>query len=130
MRAVARLATAAWSIVAALVVALPGHAIGADIRVQGSENAVRIEAHDATRDEILAALASRFALRYRGATDNRTQTVTFEGSLRQVVRRVLDGYNYVMSTNNKDGVLEVVVVSPESDVAVPPPRPIPRGRQE
>jgi hypothetical protein len=127
----ARLASAAaWSIVAALVAALPGHAIGAEIRVLGSENAVWVDARDATRDDILAALATRFALRYRGATDSRRQTATFAGSLRQVVRRVLAGYNYTININRKDGVLEVFVVSPESNVAVPPPRPIPRGRQE
>ena len=131
MRAVARVASAAaWSIVAVLVAALHGQAVGADIRVQGSRDAVRVEAHDATRGEILAALAGRFALRYRGATDNSPQTATFEGSLREVVRRVLEGYDYVINTNRKDGMLDVLVLSPGSNMAVPPPRPIPRGRQE
>ena len=125
----ARLASAAASsLIALLVAALPGHAIAADIRVQGSENAVRVEAHDATRGEILAALAGQFALSYRGTTDSRALTATFEGPLREVVRRVLEGYNYVINT--RDGALEVVVVSPESSRAVPPPRPVPRGRQE
>ena len=128
MKAVSRFASAAWPIVAGFVAALSGHAVGADIRVVGSEEAVRVEVHDATRGEILAALGSRFALRYRGETDGSTQTATYEGSLRVVVRRVLEGYNYVI--NSRDGVLEVVVVGPEANVAVPPPRPIPHGRQE
>ena len=123
-----RIASAALSIAALLLAAPPSHAIGADVRVQGSTDAVRVEAHDATRGEILAALAERFALSWRGATDSSSLTATFEGSLREVVKRVLEGYNCVIST--KDGRLEVVVVSPGSAVAVPPPRPVPRGRQE
>jgi hypothetical protein len=121
-------APAALAIAALLVAASPGRAIAAEIRVQGSAETVRVEAHDATRSEILAALAGRFALSWRGATDSRSLTATFEGPLREVVKRVLEGYNYVIDT--KDDVLQVVVVSPESAVATPPPRPVPRGRQE
>jgi hypothetical protein len=53
---------------------------------------------------------------------------TFVGALREVVKRVLEGSDYVINTT--DGALDVVVLSPGSNVAVPPPRPIPRGRQE
>ena len=120
--------SAAWFIAAVLVAALPGRAIAAEIHVQGSADAVRVEARGATRSEILAALAGRFALSYRGATDGRALTTSFEGSLREVVKRVLEGYNYVI--NAKDDVLEVVVVSPESTVAAPAPPPVRRGRQE
>ena len=122
-----RVGSAALSIVALLVTAPLGHAIGADIRVQGSADAVRVEARDATGTEILAALASRFALSYRGSTDSRFNG-TFKGPLREVVKRVLDGYNYVINT--RDNGLDVVVVGPASAVAVPPPRPVPKGRQE
>jgi len=115
--------------IAALLVAVPlGQAIGADVRVQGSADAIRVEARDATATEILAALASRFALSYRGSTDSRGFNGTFKGPLREVVKRVLDGYNYVINT--KDNGLEVVVVGPASALAVPPPRLVPKGRQE
>ena len=124
----ARIASVAWSIAAVLVAALPGHAASADIRVQGSEDSVRVEARDATRGEILAALAGRFALHYRGATDSRGMTATFEGPLLDVVKRVLAGYDYVI--NRSGDALEVVVLSPGSTTAVPPPRSAPRGRQE
>jgi hypothetical protein len=123
-----RVGPAALSIAILLVTALPSHAIGGEVRVQGSAAAVRVEARDATGTEILAALGSRFALSYRGSTDGRGFSGTFKGPLREVVKRVLDGYNYVINTKN-DG-LEVVVMGPASAVAVPPPRPIPRGRQE
>ena len=121
-----RVGPAALSI-AALLVTAPGHAIGADVRVQGSVDAVRVEARDATGTEILAALASRFALSYRGSTDSRFNG-TFKGPLLEVVKRVLDGYNYVINT--RDNTLDVVVVGPASGAAVPPPRPVPKGRQE
>jgi hypothetical protein len=122
-----RVGLAALSIAALLVTAPLGHAIGADVRVQGSADAVRVEARDATGTEILAALASRFGLSYRGSTDSRFNG-TFKGPLREVVKRVLDGYNYVINTKN-DG-LDVVVVGPASAAAVPPPRPVPQGRKE
>jgi hypothetical protein len=115
------------SLAALLVVAPLGSAQSADVRVQGSADAVRVEARDATATEILAALASRFALSYRGSTDSRFNG-TFKGPLLEVVKRVLDGYNYVINTRD-DGV-DVVVVGPASALAVPPPRPVPRGRQE
>jgi hypothetical protein len=122
-----RVGSTALSIAALLVTAPLDHAIGADVRVQGSADAVRVEARDATGTEILAALAGRFALSYRGSTDSRFNG-TFKGPLREVVKRVLDGYNYVINT--RDNGLDVVVVGPTSGVAVPPPRPVPKGRQE
>src|ERR1700719_1090098 len=122
-----RVGSAALSIAALLVTAPLGHAIGADVRVQGSAEAVRVEARDPTGTQILAALASHFALSYRGSTDSRFNG-TFKGPLREVVKRVLDGYNYVI--NLTDDGLDVVVVGPASGVAVPPPRPVPKGRQE
>jgi hypothetical protein len=110
-----------------LVAAFHGSAI-AEIRVQGSADEVRVEARDATPAEILAALGDHFALSFRGETASRGLTATFEGPLREVVKRVLEGYNYVI--NSKDDGLEVIVVSPESPTAVPPPRPTPHGRAE
>ena|SRR5579864_362525 len=123
-----RVGSAALSIAALLVTVPLGHAIGADVRVQGSADAVRVEARDATGTEILAALASHFALSYRGSTTDSRFNGTFKGPLREVVKRVLDGYNYVINT--RDHGLDVVVVGPTSGVAVPPPRPVPKGRQE
>lgn len=78
-----------------------------------------LEARDATVDEILAALGERFALHYRGTTGSRGLTATFEGPLRRVVARALDGYNYVIR-ERADG-LEVIVLSTQSPYAVPAP---------
>jgi hypothetical protein len=123
-----RTASAALPIAAVLVAALHGSALGAEIRVQGSADDVRVEARDATAAEILAALADHFAVSYRGATESRGLTATFEGPLRDVVKRVLEGYNYVI--NSRGNGLEVIVVSPESATAVPPPAPVGHRRED
>ncbi len=122
-----RIAAAALFI-SAVLASVQASALGADVRVQGSEDAIRVEARDATGAEILAALAAHFALSYRGATASERVSGTFEGPLNEIVKRVLDRYNFVLT--RRAGGLEVVVISRRSDKAVPPPRPTPRGRQE
>ncbi|QPF89263.1 hypothetical protein [Bradyrhizobium commune] len=97
--------------------ALPVNSLRAEVRVQGQAGDVRVEAHNATIDEILAALSERFALRYRISAGSDSVTATFEGPLRRVVAHVLDGYNYFIETRS-DG-LEVVVLGASSPNAVP-----------
>ena len=109
----------ALSISGALVAALFCNCVHAEVRVQGDVRDLRVEVHDATVAEILAALAERFALRYRGSPGGDGITATFEGPLRDVVMRVLGGYNYVIRASG-DG-LEVVVLSTQSPHAVIPP---------
>jgi hypothetical protein len=99
--------------------ALHCNCVRAEVRVQGQANDVRVEAHDATVAEILAALGERFALQYRGTTGSRGLTVTFDGPLRRVVARALDGYNYVI--RERGDRLEVIVLSTQSPYAVPAP---------
>ena len=102
-----------------LVAALFCNCIHAEVRVQGDVRDVRVEVHDATVAEILAALAERFALRYHGSPESGAMTATFEGPLRSVVARVLFGYNYVIHARG-DG-LDVILLSTQSPHAVPPP---------
>lgn len=112
----------------AVLASVQASALGAGVRVQTSEDAVRVEARDATGAEILAALAEHFALTYRGAPASERISGTFEGPLDEIVKRVLDDYNFVISRSSAG--LEVVVISRRSDKPLPPPRPTPRGRQE
>jgi hypothetical protein len=109
----------ALTIAGVIFAALFTNSLHAEVRVQGQAGDVRVEAHDATVAEILAALGERFALRYRGTTGSDGVTATFDGSLRYVVGRVLDGYNYFIETRG-DG-LEVVVLGAASSHAVPAP---------
>jgi hypothetical protein len=108
--------------VAELLLATPiGHCAAAEIRVQGSADEVRVEARGATVAEILAALGEHYAVRYRGTPGGRHLTATFEGPLRQVVVRVLEGNDYVIRTVG-DG-LEVIVLGPASLRPIPPASP-------
>ena len=97
------------SIVGMLLVALHSYPARAQIRVQGPVEDVRLEAGDATVEEILAALRERFDLGYRGTALNRRVTATYEGPLRRVLARVLKGYDYVIKTNGAN--IEVIVLS-------------------
>ena len=80
-------------------VLLAAHAPGAHAQVQvgGQPDAVHIEAGDSTLREVLDALQAKFNLRYRSndALDTRI-TGTFNGPLRRVAARVLDGYDFAM----------------------------------
>ena len=109
----------ALPIAGVLLAALHCNDVRAEVRVQGEMLDVRVEAHDATVAEILAALGERFSLHYRGTTGDRGLTMTFDGPLRRVVARALDGYNYVIRERG-DG-LEVIVLSTTSPYAVPAP---------
>jgi len=102
-----------------LLAALDCNSVRAEVRVQGQADDVLVEAHDASVADILAALAKRFALHYRGAPDVAGITATFEGPLRRVVARVLAGYNFVIAARGDD--IEVIVLSAESPHAVPAP---------
>ena len=103
-----------------LVIAAHAAAAHAEIRIEGSASSVRVEARDATVADVLAALAGRFALRVRGtAGDRRIISADFDGPLRRVIARVLDGYDYVIRARG-DG-LEVMVLGTASSNAVASP---------
>lgn len=78
------------------------------VHVQGSVQNIRLDAHDATVEDMLAALHSRFDLQFHGTALNGRVTATYVGSLRKIVKRVLDGYDYVIKT--KGNHTEVIVV--------------------
>ena len=106
-------------IMMSLVVVAHAASARAEIRVEGPASDVRVDARDATVADVLAALAERFGLRVRGTVGDRRVSADFEGPLRRVIARVLDGYNYVIRTRG-DG-LEVMVLDIASPNAVPPP---------
>ena|SRR5690348_7579482 len=109
----------ALRIAGVLLAALHCNCARAEVRVQGDVREVRVEARDATVGEILAALGERFALHYRGTMGGGGVTATFEGPLRRVVARVLEGYDYVIQARGDR--LDVFVLSAGSRYAVPAP---------
>jgi len=91
-----------------LLAALYAQCAGAEVRVQGSADDVRVESDGATVADIFTALGEHFAVRYRGTPASGSLTATFEGPLRRVLARVLDGNDYVIRQGG-DG-LEVIVL--------------------
>jgi hypothetical protein len=91
----------------------------AEIQVRGSPDAVRIEARDTPVEEILAALNRAFGMHYQlSANLDKRLSGTYVGSLRRVLTRILDGYNFVLKTDN--GTIAVTVLgTPNASAAVP-----------
>jgi len=121
---------------ALVLLAMAAHAAPGqpEIRVEGSASSVHLNARDATRTDILAALAKRFDLRFRGAAGDGRITADFDGPLRRVIASVLNGYDYVIRTHD-DG-LEVILLETSSPKAVlapvyaPPTYPTARLRRD
>src|SRR5262245_58793475 len=91
----------------------------AEMQVRGSPEAVRIEARDAPVEEILAALSRSFGMHYQllAKLDKRVSG-TYVGPLPRVLSRILDGYNFILKTDN--GSIAVTVVgTPSAAAAVP-----------
>jgi hypothetical protein len=85
----------------------------ADVQVRGNPQNVRIETRDASLEEILAGLDSALNVHHRSSTklDNRLNG-TYEGPLHSVIKRVLEGYNFFVKT--EDGETEVIVLGPST----------------
>ena len=108
-------------LVGALVV-LSSPATNAETRLTGQVDAIRMEARDASIEDVLTALGATYGLRFRTETPLGAHiTGTFTGPLVKVVAQVLDGYNYVSKSAN--GIVEVAVVGARQ--AVPSPATLP-----
>jgi hypothetical protein len=79
---------------------------------------MRLELRDAPIEEVFAALRASFGLRYRSsAALNHRLTGIYEGSLRRVVARLLEGYDFIVKSSA--GRVEVVVFDPAGRQVVP-----------
>ena len=96
----------------------------AETDITGSPDALRVEAHDTALQAVLLALG----VRIRTSVDlNRPVDGTFKGSLREVIARLLDGYDFFIHKSGDD--IEVVVVGSSGAAAVAavpavPPAPV------
>jgi hypothetical protein len=111
-------------LVGALVV-LSSVATNAETRLTGQVDAIRMEARDASIEDVLTALGATYGLRFRTETSLGAHiTGTFTGPLVKVVAQVLNGYDYVSKSTN--GAVEVAVVGVVGDrQAVPSPATLP-----
>jgi len=102
----------------------------AAVEVRGQQGDLQVEAKNASLREILDALSAKFALTYKiPPTLRRVVTGRYSGTLQQVLRRVLDGSDFIVKAS--DDRIEVVVLGVSQATAVaaieqaPPPRPAP-----
>jgi hypothetical protein len=88
------------------------------VQVSGGPEAVHIEARDVTVREVLDALQANFKLGYRSddVLDKR-MTGTFDGTLRKVTARILDGYDFAIKVS-PEGVDILVLRQNNADGAV------------
>ncbi len=88
-------------------------------QVDGKSDAVTLTAKDAPIGEVLAALSSKFGLVYTPTPGlNRTVGGAYSGSLREVLTRVLDGCDYVVSYSGDE--IELKVMGQSDSTALPP----------
>jgi hypothetical protein len=77
--------------------------------VQGQPDEMQIQAENATIGEIRHALSGKFKLSYKlPPTITRTVTGSYAGTLSQVLGRLLDGDNFIVSVS--DAGMEVAVL--------------------
>jgi hypothetical protein len=114
------------ALIATLGVAIPARA-HADVRVTGEANSIRLEMQNAPLSEVLTALGVTYKLPNGGMTElSRPLNGTYSGTARDVIFRVLDGYDYIV--NRSEGRSDVVVYgvsgkTPNAAVATAPPVP-------
>ena len=96
---------------------------GASVRVRGDMAAVRIDARRTTIADVLSALNAAFDMSYRSSIVlDEEINGTYAGSLRRVISRVLDGYNYVIKQD--DAKLAVIILGRRGERAVPVATPV------
>jgi hypothetical protein len=94
----------------------------AEVHVEGSPSAVRITTSQDAIADVLSAVATAFNVRYRTAIPlDAAASATYSGSFGQVISRLLNGYNYVIKTDQE--TTEIVVFGRHGEVAIPPPAP-------
>ena len=116
------------AVLVCLVTAAPSHA---EVAVAGEPHAVSVEAHDAAVEEVLTALGKSFGVQHRSSVPlARRVTGSYKGPLDRVVRRLLEGYDFVVKSNAD--ALEVLVISGGKgggSVAAPPAVPLPAAQR-
>jgi hypothetical protein len=108
-----------------LVCAAPARS---EVSVEGTAAALRVKAEQAPLSEVLGALETRLGVRHSAliALDGVTVGGTYSGTLEDVLRRLLAGFNYVIKT--QEAAVEVVIVGRPGNAPQPfvdKPRPPP-----
>jgi hypothetical protein len=93
---------------------------GASLQLKGDPARVRLEARRTSVASALAALGTVYHMSIRSAVMlDELRDGTYTGPLRDVIARLLDGYNYVIEENH--ATLDVFVVGKSDGKAIPTP---------
>lgn len=93
----------------------------AEVIVEGSGDALRVQARDSSVADVLAALNASFGLRYPPTANlDRPVSHTFSGSLQQVIARLLEQYDYVL-TRSPAGEVEIIWIKQRGNSGVGAP---------
>ena len=112
----------AFALSVVFVCSLPTIA-SAEVHVEGSPALVRVSTSRDTISDVLSALAATFNVQYRTAIPlDAAADATYSGSLQQVISRLLDGYNYMVKTDDSK-TTEIVVFGTRGKVVNPPKAP-------
>jgi hypothetical protein len=104
-------ARTAWLIAAATLASTWGEA-SAKTKVDGDSAAVLLTVEEAPVSEVLAALSAKFGFLYTPAPGlDRTIGGFYSGTVQQVLERVLDGCDYVVSFSSDKIELKVLGLS-------------------
>jgi hypothetical protein len=91
------------------------------LRVEGDAASVHLDVHKTTIGDVLAALADSFDISYSSKISlTETRDGTYQGSLRQVIARMLDGYDFAI--RQQKSKLDVMVFEKVGGQAVPAPQ--------
>jgi len=111
-----------FALAVAFVCSVPTIA-SAEVHVEGSPAVVRVSPARDPISDVLSALAPTFNVRYRTAIPlDAAADATYSGSLQQVISRLLDGYNYMVKTDDSK-TTEIVVFGTRGKVVNPPKAP-------
>jgi len=118
----------ATGMVAATLCMTNGEA-AATIAVDGKSNAVSLTVDEAPINEVLAALSAKFDLTYTPTPGlQRIVGGSYSGTLQEVLERILDGCDYVVSYSGDKIELKILESSrPTAHASSPPPSLAPAG---
>jgi hypothetical protein len=119
-RAITMQKSIAWLLAFALLLIVTPSFASDGVKVAGTAEKLKLEVSNATVDNALAALRSAVEFKCLcSAPLDRRVTGVYQGNIRRVLSRLLEGYDYVIKTS-PSGTVEVIVLRTN---ASPPPDP-------
>jgi hypothetical protein len=125
--AIMRRIRCALALCAALICGLGAPAC-AEVHIEGNPAALRVTTSQDSISDVLSALVAIFKVKYR--TEIALDAVAgaaYSGSIRKVISSLLDGYNYVVKSDQER--IEIVVFGRRGGAPIPAP-PAPPARPD